>query len=80
MHNYQQGPLFKRLRIRLFGLTARERADNLAQAASITAAAILENAEEDRLLDEFADRHPELMAEPFSVWLPRFQAYIAARS
>lgn len=47
MHNMHEGPWLKRLRIRCFGLTARERAENLATLARIRAEVAAEAARQD---------------------------------
>ena len=78
MHNMNEGPLLKRLRIRFFGLTQKERRENAATVSQITAAVWAENAEEDRLFDEFADKHPEMLARPWQEWMPVFWRYAEA--
>lgn len=47
MHNIHEGPLLKRLRIRLFGLTAREQEENARELAQIRAEARRRQENED---------------------------------
>jgi hypothetical protein len=75
MHNINEGTLLKRLRIRYFGLTAKERQENASAAREIRASAIRENMEEDRLFDAFCEIYPELLKEDWRVWMPRFWEY-----
>lgn len=55
-HCSSEGPWWKRWRIRLFGLSARELAENWDEVRRMQAVAAAESAEEDRRFDEWWGR------------------------
>ena len=61
-----EGPWWKRLRIRLFGLTAKEWAENLESLAEMQAKIRARAEQEDREFDEWWEREGKY--EPMPPW------------